>query len=93
MGVFWSRCGWNSTLESLSEGVPTLCQPCFSDRKVHARYENQVWRVGFQLEDKLERGERERERAIQKLMADDDGKEMSEGHGVEGESRCLYEER
>ncbi|KAM1321548.1 hypothetical protein ACFX13_014803 [Malus domestica] len=52
-----------------------LCQPCFSDRKVHARYVNQVWRVGFQLEDKLEKGEIER--AIKKLMADDDGKEMS----------------
>ncbi|KAM2124758.1 hypothetical protein ACFX1Q_015312 [Malus domestica] len=49
--------------------------PCFSDRKVHARYVNQVWRVGFQLEDKLEKGEIER--AIKKLMADDDGKEMS----------------
>ncbi|KAM1936765.1 hypothetical protein ACFX15_013992 [Malus domestica] len=52
-----------------------LCQPCFSDRNMHARYVNQVWRVGFQLEDKLEKGEIER--AIKKLMADDDGKEMS----------------
>ncbi|KAM1432413.1 hypothetical protein ACFXTO_014949 [Malus domestica] len=50
-------------------------KPCFSDRNMHARYVNQVWRVGFQLEDKLEKGEIER--AIKKLMADDDGKEMS----------------
>ncbi|VVA37851.1 PREDICTED: UDP-glycosyltransferase, partial [Prunus dulcis] len=74
VGGFWSHCGWNSTLESLSEGVPMICTPSFGDQKVHARYISQVWRVGVQLENKLERGEIER--AVRTLMVDDDGEGM-----------------
>ncbi|XP_008221601.1 PREDICTED: UDP-glycosyltransferase 76E2-like [Prunus mume] len=74
VGGFWSHCGWNSTLESLSEGVPMICTPSFGDQKVHARYISQVWRVGVQLENELERGEIER--AVRTLMVDDDGEGM-----------------
>ncbi|KAL6275748.1 hypothetical protein ACE6H2_019349 [Prunus campanulata] len=74
VGGFWSHCGWNSTLESISEGVPMLCRPCFSDQKVNARYVSEVWKIGIQLENELERGEIER--AVRKLLVDDDGKGM-----------------
>ncbi|KAF8008938.1 hypothetical protein BT93_J0053 [Corymbia citriodora subsp. variegata] len=72
IGGFWTHCGWNSTLESICEGVPMICMPSFGDQKVNARYVSDFWRVGLHLEDKLERGEIER--AIRRLMVDPEGK-------------------
>lgn len=72
-GGFWTHSGWNSTLESICEGVPMICLPCFGDQMGNARYVSHVWRVGVHLERKLERGEIER--AIRRLMVESDGKE------------------
>lgn len=72
VGGFWSHCGWNSTIESISEGVPMICQPYFGDQKVNARFLSQEWGVGIQVENNLERGEVER--AIQRLMVNEEGK-------------------
>uniref|UniRef100_A0A453GSV1 UDP-glycosyltransferases domain-containing protein n=1 Tax=Aegilops tauschii subsp. strangulata TaxID=200361 RepID=A0A453GSV1_AEGTS len=60
VGGFWTHNGWNSTLESISEGVPMLCRPHFADQMINARYVQEVWKIGFELEGKLERGEIER---------------------------------
>ncbi|XP_047976828.1 UDP-glycosyltransferase 76B1 [Salvia hispanica] len=74
VGGFWTHCGWNSTLESICEGVPMICSPFFGDQFVNARYVSDVWRVGINLHKGLERGGTEN--AIRKLMVERDGEEM-----------------
>ncbi|CAI0443402.1 unnamed protein product [Linum tenue] len=74
VGGFWTHCGWNSTFESICEGVPMICHPSFGDQKVNARYVSDVWRVGIHLEDKRDRAAIEK--AIRTLMVEDEGVEI-----------------
>lgn len=74
VGGFWSHCGWNSTLESLGEGVPVICKPFTGDQKVNARYLECVWKIGMQVEGDLDRGGVER--AVRRLMVGEEGEVM-----------------
>ncbi|XP_058110926.1 UDP-glycosyltransferase 76B1-like [Magnolia sinica] len=76
VGGVWTHCGWNSTLESICEGVPMLCWPCFGDQSVNARLVSHVWRVGIRLEHGLDRDKIEW--AIRKLMVGQEGEGMKE---------------
>ncbi len=76
VGAFWTHNGWNSTLESVCEGVPMICMPRFGDQKVNAKYVSDVWKVGVQLQNKLGRGEIEK--SIRKLLLGDEAKEIRE---------------
>uniref|UniRef100_A0A5B7AX51 Putative UDP-glucoronosyl/UDP-glucosyl transferase family protein n=1 Tax=Davidia involucrata TaxID=16924 RepID=A0A5B7AX51_DAVIN len=76
VGAFWTHNGWNSTLESICEGVPMICQPFFTDQMVNARYVSHVWRVGLQLENGVERGKIEK--VIRRLMVEREGEAIRE---------------
>lgn len=73
---FVSHCGWNSTLEAISLGVPVVAIPQFLDQIVNAHFVEHNWNVGvvckadengFTCSDELER-------SINEVM-----------HGVNGE--------
>lgn len=76
VGGFWSHCGWNSTLESIVEGVPLICRPFQSEQKVNTAYIVSVWEVRIQLEGKVESGKVER--VVKRLIVDEEGAGMRE---------------
>lgn len=76
VGGFWTHNGWNSTLESISEGLPMICMPQFADQMMNTRYVEAAWGVGFELEGELERNKIDE--AIRNLMQGSRGEEMRE---------------
>nr|QHB93528.1 AU1 [Ilex asprella] len=46
VGCFISHCGWNSTAEAISFGVPMVAMPQFLDQMTNAHFVEQVWGVG-----------------------------------------------
>ncbi|KAM2014881.1 UDP-glycosyltransferase 83A1-like [Malus sylvestris] len=50
IACFLSHCGWNSTLEGLSNGVPFLCWTYFADQFTNESYICDVWKVGLKFE-------------------------------------------
>ncbi|KAL9998261.1 putative UDP-glucuronosyl/UDP-glucosyltransferase [Helianthus debilis subsp. tardiflorus] len=73
-GCFWTHNGWNSTLESICEGVPMICSPSFGDQLPNARYVSDVWKIGVELENGFER--EEIESAIKRVLVDEEGLEF-----------------
>ncbi|CAF2152006.1 unnamed protein product, partial [Brassica napus] len=71
VGGFWSHCGWNSTLESIAEGVPMICRPFHGEQLLNAMYIESVWSVGIKLEGEVERVKVER--AVKRLIVDEEG--------------------
>ncbi|EEF47785.1 UDP-glycosyltransferase 83A1 [Ricinus communis] len=44
---FFSHCGWNSTMEGLTMGIPFLCWPCLVDQFHNKSYICETWKVGL----------------------------------------------
>ncbi|KAM7502399.1 hypothetical protein LguiB_001303 [Lonicera macranthoides] len=46
IGCFVTHCGWNSTLEALSLGVPMVAMPQWTDQTTNSKYIADVWKIG-----------------------------------------------
>ncbi|KAI8559009.1 hypothetical protein RHMOL_Rhmol04G0140800 [Rhododendron molle] len=49
VGCFLTHCGWNSTLEAMSLGVPMVAMPQWTDQTTNAKYIVDVWDVGVRV--------------------------------------------
>ena len=46
IGCFLTHCGWNSTLEALSLGVPLVGMPQWTDQIPNSKFVQDVWKMG-----------------------------------------------
>ena len=49
VGCFMTHCGWNSTLEALSLGMPMVAMPQWTYQPTNAKYITNVWHVGVRV--------------------------------------------
>ncbi|KAI3793279.1 hypothetical protein L1987_35895 [Smallanthus sonchifolius] len=73
IGAFWTHSGWNSTLESVCEGVAMILLPFMGDQALNARYMSDVSKVGVYFGNVWER--REIADAVRRVMVDEDIRE------------------
>ncbi|KAI3837133.1 hypothetical protein MKX03_022182 [Papaver bracteatum] len=71
---FLTHSGWNSTLESLSSGVPLICWPFHGDQQTNSRYSCKNWGVGTEIDSAVQRNEVEK--LVRQLMESEKGREM-----------------
>ncbi|KAF5750241.1 crocetin glucosyltransferase chloroplastic-like [Tripterygium wilfordii] len=52
IGCFVSHCGWNSTFESLTCGVPMVGFPQWTDQPTNAKLVQDVWKTGVRVAER-----------------------------------------
>ncbi|KAJ0501166.1 putative 7-deoxyloganetin glucosyltransferase [Helianthus annuus] len=57
IGGFLTHSGWNSTLESISSGVPVLCWPFCGEQPTNCRYSCMEWGIGMEIDTNVKRKE------------------------------------
>ncbi|KAL9248168.1 hypothetical protein vseg_021521 [Gypsophila vaccaria] len=55
VGGFLTHSGWNSTIESITAGVPMICWPYFADQQINSRFVGEVWKIGLDMKDICDR--------------------------------------
>ncbi|KAL6616009.1 hypothetical protein ACP70R_038279 [Stipagrostis hirtigluma subsp. patula] len=49
-GAFVTHCGWNSTLEGITAGLPLLCWPLYSEQRMNKVFIVEEMKLGVELE-------------------------------------------
>ncbi|GLT94389.1 hypothetical protein SLE2022_121310 [Rubroshorea leprosula] len=76
VGGFLTHCGWNSTLESISEGVPLICWPFFAEQQTNCLFSCTKWGIGMEIDCDIKRGIIEG--LVKEVMEGEKGKGMRE---------------
>jgi len=78
VGAFLSHCGWNSTLESVSLGVPMITWPMFAEQPFNSKFLVEKLGIGIQicLDMSSVANEEDVRRAVTMLLAEEEGKNM-----------------
>ena len=79
IGCFLTHCGWNSTMEALTFGVPMVAMPQWTDQPMNAKYIQDVWKAGVRVKMDEESGIVKREEidfSIKEVMEGEKSKEM-----------------
>nr|BBQ04948.1 UDP-glycosyltransferase [Rosa sp.] len=74
IGGFLTHGGWNSTIESVSGGVPMICWPFFAEQQMNCMYCCKEWGIGMEIEGEVKRNYIEG--LVRKLMEGEEGNEM-----------------
>ncbi|XP_027177566.1 linamarin synthase 2-like [Coffea eugenioides] len=74
VGAFLTHCGWNSTLESISAGVPVICWPFFGDQQTNCHYSCEKWGIGMEINHDVKRNEVAE--LVRKMIVGEEGVKM-----------------
>ncbi|KAL9174536.1 hypothetical protein ABFS82_02G058500 [Erythranthe guttata] len=86
VGGFLTHCGWNSTVETISEGVPMVCWPFFAEQQTNCRYACKEWGIGVEIEGDVTRGKVER--MVKVMMEGEEGVVMRKKAAEWKEKAC-----
>ncbi|KAL5578591.1 hypothetical protein UlMin_011033 [Ulmus minor] len=78
LGCFFTHCGWNSTIEAVSLGVPMVGMPLWTDQTTNAKLVKDLWKMGVRVKDDEKGfvGREEVEFCIREVMEGERAKEM-----------------
>ena len=78
IGCFVTHCGWNSTLEGLSLGVPMVGVPKWTDQLTDAKFVEEIWEIGVRAKEDEEGVVRKEElmKCLKEIMEGEKSKEI-----------------
>ncbi|KAL6616021.1 hypothetical protein ACP70R_038291 [Stipagrostis hirtigluma subsp. patula] len=79
-GAFVTHCGWNSTLEAVTAGVPMVCWPMYAEQRLNKVFVAEGMKLGVVMEgyDEAMVKAEEVEAKVRLVMVSEQGKELRE---------------